>query len=97
MKPSREEMLLVMQALDETGGCLRFRVVMGTQGDDVVRREYRDAVGGVVRWEEGPGDVPCRRGVAESRLGRRKGLRKLKDRRRAYRSGPDVGVVRLPG
>lgn len=38
-------MLLLTQALDETGGCLRFRTIMAGQPEAAVRREYRLAVG----------------------------------------------------
>lgn len=88
-------MLLVVQALDETGGCLRFRLMMRGQADVVVRREYRDAVGGVVRWEEGPGGAPDRRGAAVIQRGRRKGRRQ--HRRRASQSRPVGAIERLPG
>jgi hypothetical protein len=41
---SREELLLHIIALDDTGGCLRLRSIVANQPDIAVRREYSMAV-----------------------------------------------------
>ena len=41
---SREELLLHIIALDDTGGCLRFRSITGNQPVAALRREYSLAV-----------------------------------------------------